>query len=118
MWKPEYYQSLVVRLFNFNAEEVTEVLPVVLTYVEKTDPDGNVYREATSFQQFDNYEDAVKYMESQESGNHVIVGISPFISPVQLAKIDGFNIVYSSSQLVEEENIDEVSEVKIFEYSP
>jgi asparagine N-glycosylation enzyme membrane subunit Stt3 len=116
VWKPEYYQSFVVRLFNFNSEEVTEVLPVVLTYVEKIDPDGNAYREATSFQEFHNYEDAVKFVESQESGNHVIVGISPFISPIKLEKIDGFNMVYSSSQLVDEESKEEVPEVKIFEY--
>jgi oligosaccharyl transferase (archaeosortase A-associated) len=117
VWKPEYYQTLIVRLFNFDAEEVTEVLPVVLTYVDKTNQEGEHYREVTSFQQFNSYDDAVNYMESQESGNHVIVGISPFISPVQLEKIDGFNMVYGSSQLVDEENIDEVSEVKIFEYN-
>jgi oligosaccharyl transferase (archaeosortase A-associated) len=113
---PEYYQTLAVRLYNFDGKAVTKVKPAVITYVERKG-DGITYNEVTDAREFDSYEEALDYVNSQETGNHIIAGISPFVSPVPLEAVPDFQLVHSSEQGTSIKQAGFMPEVKIFEYT-
>ena len=69
-------------------------------------PAGKTYKEITSAEQFDSYEEAEAYLLSQEAANYRIVGTDPFISPVPLEALEHYKLIHSSDDL----------SVKIFEY--
>jgi oligosaccharyl transferase (archaeosortase A-associated) len=116
-YTPDYYRTLAVRLYNFDGEAVTAVNPVVVTYTDQVDDQGTSYKQVTDAQQFESYQEALDYLNSQESGNHVIVGVSPFISPVPLEAVPDFRLVYSSVQGTSMSGVGLVPDVKIFEYT-
>jgi oligosaccharyl transferase (archaeosortase A-associated) len=113
---PAYYQTLVVRLYNFNGEAVTSVNAAVVTYELRTDR-GVSYKLVTDIKQFSSYQDAVDYKEGLESGNNIIVGINPFMSPIPLEAVPDFHLVHSSEEGTTLQKIGFVPEVKIFEYT-
>ncbi len=70
---PEYYRSMVVRLYNFNGNEVSASDTMVISYEEKISQEGLSYKEVTGAMSFPSYEEAEAYSSSQKSGNHRIV---------------------------------------------
>jgi asparagine N-glycosylation enzyme membrane subunit Stt3 len=114
---PAYYQTLAVRLYNFDGEAVTEVKTVVITYENKKDPQGMSYKQVTDAKEFSSYQEALDYAASQESGNHMIVGISPLLSPIPLEAVPDFRLVHASEEGTSLQNVGFVPEVKIFEYT-
>ena len=116
LFHPEYYRTTIVRLFNFNGESVPEVNPMVISYDEKIDAQGNRYRQINNFQDFPSYQEALDYINSQESGNHKIVGVNPFTTPIPLEEMRDFRLVYSSESGISIEGQGVIPEVKIFEY--
>jgi len=100
LFYPEYYETLVSRLYNFNGEAVMPGRTVVITYK------GDAVMEA---KQFADYQKAREYVDSTPSTR--IVSADPTISPIPLAEI-GYELVYSST-----EKVNNMSEVKIFEYT-
>jgi dolichyl-diphosphooligosaccharide--protein glycosyltransferase len=116
LFSPQYYQSLVVRLYNFNGSDVVAESPIVISYEEKTSREGKPYKEITSLQSFSRYEDADAYVLSKKSKKYKIVSDNPFISPMPLGKLEHYMLVYSSDSSVEELGIGMIPEVKIFEY--
>lgn len=116
LFYPKYYYTMLVRLYNFDGKAVTDVSPVVISYEEKLDQGGNRYKQVVDFEEFTSYQDALDYVESQESGNYRIVGINPFISPVSLEAVQNYNLVYSSESGIASSDGDKIPEVKIFEY--
>ena len=115
-YHPDYYRTLAVRLFNFNGKAVTDVKPAVITYVDKTQ-EGINYKQVTDVKEFTSYQEALDYINNQKSGNHIIVGASPFISPVPLEAVPDFRLIHSSAQGTSQQNIGFIPEVKIFEYT-
>jgi len=113
LYYPAYYRSLYSRLYNFNGEAVTDEKPWVITY--ETDEQGNKF--VTDSQEFASYQEALDYLDSQESGNHTIIGSNPFISPVPLEALPDFRLVHSSSQGTSLSGVGFVPEVNIFEYT-
>ncbi len=113
---PAYYQSLVIRLYNFDGKAVTDVKAGVIGWVEK-EQQGIRYKQVIDAREFDSYEEAAAYVEEQESGNYAVVGTSAFISPVPLEAVTDFELVYSSEQGVSLQSVGFVPEVKIFEYT-
>ena len=123
---PKYYNSMIVRLYNFNGEAVIDGSPIVIQYDERVDKDGNHYKVVTDAPEFSSYQEALEYIESQETGNYRIVGSNPFISPIPLEGLEHYRRVYSSNQIVEYNDLligeeinvatSMVPEVKIFEY--
>jgi hypothetical protein len=93
---PTYYQSIVVRLYNFDGKAVTPTESIVISYEEKTASGGGKYKEVTSGQSFSSYEAAQAYVASQTSGNYRIVGLDPFSSPVPLEELSSYERVYQS----------------------
>ncbi len=113
---PAYYQTLAVRLYNFDGKAVTDVRAAVITYVEKKEQ-GITYKQVTGAKEFTSYQEARDYYDSLTSGNNLIVGVSPFISPVPLEAVPDFHLVYSSEQGISQQNVGLIPEVKIFEYT-
>jgi len=116
LFYPEYYRSLAVRLYNFDGGQVSPESTTVISYEEKINQDGELYKEITSRRSFPSYEEAEVYIAGQESDNYKIVSIDPFISPVPLEALKHYKLIYSSNSSTWQPNIGVVSIVKIFEY--
>jgi len=113
VYYPEYYYSLIARLYNFHGEATipnnsTTVISFALQSGRKV---------IQSSQTFANYELAVKFFEKQSSPNYRIVGLSPFSSPVPLEKLSRYNEVFKSgSGIMYSSNKTGSSYIEIFEY--
>ncbi len=110
LFYPTYYDSLVVRLYNFDGQAVTPTKPIVISYENKVTSTGQEYMEVTGAQYFSSYEEAQAYVASQTSGNYRIVGTSPFTSIVPLEALNSYERVYSSGDTTNQ------TTVKVFEY--
>jgi dolichyl-diphosphooligosaccharide--protein glycosyltransferase len=117
VYYPAYYRSLVVRLYNFDGQAVTDVKPTVIKWVDAKDSLGTPYKQIVEAQDFTSYQDALDYINSQESGNYTVVGTSPFLSPVPLEEVPDFRLVHASEQGVTLKGVGFIPEVKIFEYT-
>jgi len=116
LFYPEYYRSLLIRLYNFDGSQVTPQSSVVISYQEKVSRDGTPYKEITGVQSFPSYEEAEAYIASQESTNYRIVSNNPFVSPVPLEALEHYKLVHSSDSSVTPPGGGSIPEVKIFEY--
>jgi asparagine N-glycosylation enzyme membrane subunit Stt3 len=111
---PEYYNSLAVRLYNFDGQALEPDKTTVISYEDRIS-DGEPYKYITSIQTFSNYKAATEFIDNQSSGNYRIVGTDPFESPIPLKALKQYQLVYSS----EEEKIYSgglIPRVKVFEY--
>ncbi|MGB2799549.1 MAG: oligosaccharyl transferase, archaeosortase A system-associated [Dehalococcoidia bacterium] len=123
LYYPAYYQSMCARLYNFGGQAVVpENSTWVISYVEKTDEQGNKYKVisdvANDGEPFATYEEAEAYLGNQSSPNYKIVGPNPFNNPVPLEKLEHYTLVYQSSMLVRLSGNETVPYVQIFEYVP
>ncbi len=100
LFYPEYYETLVSRLYNFNGEAVTPERTVVITYKDDT---------VLEAKQFTDYRKAIEYVANTPSTK--IVSANPRTSPMPLEKMD-YELVYGSEELV-----NRMPEVKVFEYT-
>jgi oligosaccharyl transferase (archaeosortase A-associated) len=117
LFYPEYYRSLVIRLYNFDGDQVSPTNINVIVYQEKVAPDGYAYRQITDVQTFHSYEIAENYVTSQKSGNYRIVSADPFSSPTPLPELEHYRLIYSSNGTITDTITGKVSpEEKIFEY--
>ncbi|MCJ7791302.1 MAG: hypothetical protein MUP49_02655, partial [Dehalococcoidia bacterium] len=110
LFYPAYYDSTVVRLYNFVGKAVTPTESLVISYEEKVTTEGEKYKEITSSKSFSTYEDAQAYVAAQTSGSYRIVGVDPFSSPVPLEKLNSYKLVYPLGVATN------TTTVKIFEY--
>lgn len=116
LFYPEYYRSLVIRLYNFDGGQVIPQSSMVISYQEKVSREGKTYKEITSLRSFPTYEEAEAYVLSQESDSYRIVSDNPFVSPVPLEALEHYKLIYSSESSTMEPGLGMISEVKIFEY--
>ena len=110
LYYPAYYNSTVVRLYNFDGKAVVPTESIVISYAEKVTSEGERYKEITNGWSFLTYEQAEAYVGNQTSGNYRIVGVSPFTSPVPLEELSSYERVYPS------EATTNTTTVKIFKY--
>ena len=116
LFYPEYYRSLVVRLYNFDGKAVTPERLFVISYQPKVSQEGKPYKQITSAEQFDSYEEAEAHILSQKSGNYKIVGDNPFASPVPLEALKHYKLIHSSESRIRQPGGEIIPSVKIFEY--
>ncbi len=114
---PEYYRSLVARLYNFDGHAVVPASTTVISYEQKLSQEGITYKEITSARAFPSYEEAESYVSSQKSGNYRIISPDPFVSPVPLSELKNFKLVHSSSDSLKPSNREPIPKVKVFEYT-
>ena len=110
LFYPSYYNSTVVRLYNFYGQAVvpSENATEVISFRERISREGEPYKEITGLWSFSTYEEATDFIASHASENYRIVGRDPFNSPVPLEKLEHYQLVYASSSPYP---------VKIFEYT-
>ncbi|MFC1917423.1 STT3 domain-containing protein [Chloroflexota bacterium] len=116
LFYPEYYQSLVVRMFNFNCEAVSAAMPIVITY-EEVIVEGQKIKQVTDGSQFDSYQEALDYMQEQDPDRVKLVGGNPFVSSVPLDALHDYQLVYSSESGIMNTETGFVPGVKVFEYT-
>ncbi|MCJ7653997.1 MAG: hypothetical protein MUO97_01645 [Dehalococcoidia bacterium] len=116
LFHPEYYRSLLIRLYNFDGKQVVPSSSIVISFEERVSRDGQPYKEITSAKSFPSYEQAEAYVASQKSGNYRIVSDNPFASPVPLQALEHYKLVYSSNSYKTMPSGSLIPEVKIFEY--
>jgi asparagine N-glycosylation enzyme membrane subunit Stt3 len=112
----EYYRSLAVRLYNFDASSVIPESSTVISYEEKINREGKHYKKITNSISFYSYEAAEAYVSRQEPSNHKIVGTNPFISPVSLDVLEQYRLVHNSNSSIIQPDVGAIPNVKIFEY--
>lgn len=112
LYYPSYYNSTVVRLYNFNGSEVVPEETLVISWQRTLVSQGIWINRITGSQSFSTYEEAEAYIASQKSGNYSIVSSDPFVSPVPLEKLENYELVYNSTQLTGDQPT-----VKIFQYT-
>jgi oligosaccharyl transferase (archaeosortase A-associated) len=119
LFYPDYYRSMCSRLYNFGAEAVVpKDSTSVVSYVERTDTTGNVYKEISTAETFSTYEEAEAYLDSQSASNYRIVGTDPFVSPVPLEELEHYELVHDSDVEVPIAGGNTFPEVRILEYKP
>jgi oligosaccharyl transferase (archaeosortase A-associated) len=95
VYTPDFYRTLIVRLYSFDGQAVPDGKPVVVGYTTQTQ-NGMTYKLATSADTYPSYQAALDYIATQKTGNFDIVGTSPFVSPVPLEAVSDFKLIYSS----------------------
>jgi len=115
LYYPTYYQSIVVRLYNFDGEAVVPQQTIVIAYEEKLTRDGQRYNKIIDVQFFSTYEEAESYIAEQATDNYRIVSPNPFDSPVPLEELNSYELVHESDAKVGMGNMT-VPAVKIFKY--
>lgn len=116
LYHPEYYRSLSTRLYTFDGKAVTPESTTVISYQETVAQEGVTLKIITAVEEFDSYEEAEAYLSGQESGNHKIVSLNPFVSPVPLEALENYRLIHSSDDLAMVPNAGEVAAIKIFEF--
>lgn len=118
LFYPAFYQSTVIRLYNFDGQAVTPAMnsSIVISYQENVTSDGQKYKAITSGQPFATYEAARAYVAGQTSGNYRIVSTSASISPVPLEALADYERVYPEHMLPEPNGTTSPTTVKIFKY--
>jgi len=113
LFYPAFYQSMAIRLYNFDGQAVTPATnsSIVISYQEQVTTDGQKYKAVTSGQAFATYEAAQAYLDSQTSGNYRIVGTSASSSPVPLEALTDYERVYPEPDATTSSKT-----VKIFKY--
>jgi oligosaccharyl transferase (archaeosortase A-associated) len=91
-----YYQTMVNRLYQFGARAVRPTSSNVITYADRTGPDGAKYREITAIRTFTSYPEAEAYLRSLGPGSHGLVGLRPDQSPVPLEDLPDYSRQFAS----------------------
>ena len=115
LYYPTYYQSIVVRLYNFDGKPVVPQQTIVISYEEKLTRERERYNEITNVWFFSTYEEAEAHIAEQATDNYRIVSANPFDSPVPLEELDSYELVHESDARVGMGNMT-LPAVKIFEY--
>jgi len=112
---PEYYRSMVARLYNFDGKAVIPESVNVIAFREFTAQDGGKYKEIIDSREFSSYSVAEQFMKDNGGENYIIAGEDPGESPVPLDELKDYRLVYSSTQNVPMGSKSQ-PKIKIFEY--
>ncbi|MGA2368452.1 MAG: hypothetical protein ABSF74_07785, partial [Dehalococcoidia bacterium] len=115
---PEFYRTMIVRLYDFDGLAVTPQYTTVMTYQDRQLPDGQTFKEILGLNNFRSYSDAEAFISSQKEGQYRIVGTDPIVSPVPLEQLKEYKLVYQSTQKASSGSPTLLPAVKIFQYSP
>jgi dolichyl-diphosphooligosaccharide--protein glycosyltransferase len=97
LFLPEYYRTMIVRLYAFGGKRaVPRDSTYVLTYAERRGADGAIVKEALDTQRFRTYEDALGYLDHAGHANRVIGGLDPELTPVPLEPLTRLRLIHES----------------------
>jgi dolichyl-diphosphooligosaccharide--protein glycosyltransferase len=112
---PEYYRTMVARLYNFDGKAVTPSYTMVMAWQERQLPDGQKFKEITELKRFRSYAEAEAYIKGQAQSNYRIIGTDPLVSPVPLEALAAYSLVYRSKELASVGSLTRLPAIKIFE---
>jgi len=115
LFYPAFYNSTLVRLYNFDGKAVVPTESLVVSYAEEVSPEGISYKIITNGWSFPTYEEAEAYVASQESENYRIVSANPLMTPVPLEELNSYELVYQSEDTITWPG-QPLPHVKIFEH--
>jgi oligosaccharyl transferase (archaeosortase A-associated) len=118
LYRPAYFQTMVVRLYNFGGKSFIPKEAVVITYQQKKTSDGQPFKAITSSKVFNTYEAAQAYVAGLKTSD--LAGIfspSAFSSPIPLEELKGYKLVHDSADKTNPEPGITWPEIKIFEYN-
>jgi dolichyl-diphosphooligosaccharide--protein glycosyltransferase len=111
LFHAEYYRTLAVRLYVYGgAAAVPQDTTYVVSYAERTMPDGTRAKEILESRRFTTYESALAYLDRFGHTGRAIVGIDPKQTPVPIESIHHLRLIHESSGATP-------PAVRIFEYS-
>jgi hypothetical protein len=110
LYYPPYYNSTVVRLYNFDGKAVTPTESTVISYEGEVTAGDEKYKIITNAWSFPTYEAAQAYVVNQTSGNYRIGSPDPFSSLVPLEELNSYELVYPPDATTT------TATVKIFRY--
>jgi len=114
---PEFYRSMVIRLYNFDGKEVIPRDIEVIGYKAIDGGNGQIYKAITEQKKFTTYQEAADFINSQKAGSYRIVSDDPLRSPVPLEPLKSYSLLYGSPQK-SYNGQNAIPKVKIFEYTP
>jgi len=114
---PEYYRTMVVRLFNFDGKAVTPAFTTVMAWQERQMPDGRKFREIMELKKFRSQAEAEAFIQNQKQGDYSIIGMDPLASPVTLEELAAYSPAYQSKELGSVGSPVQLPAIKIFEIS-
>jgi dolichyl-diphosphooligosaccharide--protein glycosyltransferase len=112
---PAYYQSMLARLYLFDAEQQTpEDSTWAMAYNDEVFR-GKTRKHIIWSQRFHSYDEAQQYVRQHSGRRFVIGGLDPLKSCVPLPKLADYRLAYTS-QPSQKEKREVLHAVKIFEY--
>ncbi len=81
---PGYYRSMMIRLYNFDGQQVVPRSTLVMAYTPQQLPGGQKFKEIIGLKSFNSYDEAIAYINGQKQGNYSIIGTDPLSSPIPL----------------------------------
>ncbi len=115
---PEYYRSMMVRLYNFDGKRVVPTICIVMQYEDRIMEDGKKFREIINLKRFRNDSEANVFISSNKQGQYKIISVDPLSSPVSLQGLSDYKLVYASPQSIPIMGSGSLPEIKVFEYVP
>jgi oligosaccharyl transferase (archaeosortase A-associated) len=113
---PEYYRTIIVRLYNFDGKAVAESNVTAVSYQDMKDTSGQAYKRITDYKMFKTYNEAQAYVAQHKTGQYRIGGLDPFVSPISLEQVTGFKLEYGSGPTKPTPSGGKVPAVKVFKY--
>jgi oligosaccharyl transferase (archaeosortase A-associated) len=112
---PDYYRSMVARLYFFDGRAVTPDKVTVIEYRDMMSQDGTLYKEIIDSKEFTSCEAAQQFIKENSGKKYIIAGEDPNQSSVPLDELKDYKLVYSSNQKVLVGSKSQPA-IKIFEY--
>ena len=116
LFYPEYYRTVMVRLYNFDGKAVMESNVTALSYQDMKDASGQSYKQVNDYKTFKTYNEAQAYVAQQKTGQYKIGGVDPFVSPVSMEPLEAFKLEYGSGPTKPTPEGGTVPAVKVFKY--
>lgn len=115
LYYPEYYQTMLVRLYNFRGEAYEPNQYTAIRY-QTGSASGKSAREVVEARRFETYDEALSFLSQTAGGNWRLVSSDPLVSAVPLETLQGFTIEYeSSAQTFLQAQL--LPEVRVFRYA-
>ena len=115
LYYPEYYQTMLVRLYNFRGEAYEPDEFTAIRY-QTGGGSGQSAKEVAETRRFQTYDEALAFMSQAGEGNWRLVSADPLKSVVPLEALERFTIEYeSSAQTFLQAQL--LPEVRVFRYA-
>ena len=115
LYYPEYYRTMLARLYNFRGEAYEPTEYTTIRY-QSGRSSGQTAKEIVEVQRFQTYDEALAFLSQATESNWRLVSSDPLASAIPLEALHDFTIEHESSVQVAMQS-EMVPEVRVFRYS-